>query len=136
MTKKSLQLLALAGLTCFASTAFAQNPPTVTKSFSPTTIAIGSTSQIPLVIANPNASALLSGVNLTDTLPAGLVFTPTFTQPGFCGGSLTITATTITLSNLQIQPGDKCTVDWTVRGIAAGVWTNTTSAPTSIQGGS
>lgn len=47
------------------------DPPTVTKSFSPTTVPIGSTSTLTLTIANPNSSGqTLYGVAIDDYLPS------------------------------------------------------------------
>jgi uncharacterized repeat protein (TIGR01451 family) len=45
------------------------SPPTITKSFSPSPVAVGGTSTLTFTINNPNTAAALTGVSFTDTLP-------------------------------------------------------------------
>src|SRR5437764_1395138 len=134
MTKTLLQFITVAILMCFASTAFAQSPPVASKSFIPSTIMLGNTSSLHLNVSNPNPTPL-TGVNLTDTLPAGLVFTGSLSGT-ICDGTGALGGSTLTFSNLTIPAGGLCGVNWSVQGVAAGVWTNTTSVPTSNEGGS
>src|SRR5262249_20311930 len=68
------------------------SPPTISKAFTPTSIAVGATSQLSFTITNPNSSTTLTGVNFTDTLPVGLTVADSSTTP--CSGTLTVTAAT------------------------------------------
>ncbi|MGH9822929.1 MAG: immunoglobulin domain-containing protein, partial [Blastocatellia bacterium] len=47
------------------------SPPSVTKSFNPTTIPVGGTSTITLTITNPNTGVTLTGVNFSDNFTPG-----------------------------------------------------------------
>ena len=47
--------------------------PTLTKSFSPTSIPLNGTSSMTFDVINPSAVVTLTGVAFTDNLPAGLV---------------------------------------------------------------
>ena len=83
-------------------------PPTVSKSFLPTTVAINGNSVLSFTIGNPNASQTLSGVALTDPLPAGVQVAATPGVTKNCGtGSVTATAgsSTITLTGGTIAGG-------------------------------
>ena len=64
------------------------NPPTITKAFAPSTIAVGGASTLTFTLTNPNASAL-SGVKFLDTLPAGVQVAPSVSAVTTCGGSPT-----------------------------------------------
>ncbi len=81
--------------------------PTLTKSFSPSTVAVNGTSTLTFTLANPNSTSL-TGVAFNDTLPAGLtVATSSTTQ---CGGTLsTTTPSTISFSGGTL-PAAGCTV--------------------------
>lgn len=52
----------------------ATSPPTITSTFTPSLIGLSDSAATALAftITNPNASATLSAVSFTDTLPAGL----------------------------------------------------------------
>ena len=101
---------------------------TINKSFSPTTVAVGGTSQLSIQIRNNNAGAIaLSGLGLVDTFPigmtgggsAGLGFTGTGCSAGASGG-LQLTATQLTLSNASVAANAICTLTATVKATAAG----------------
>ncbi len=112
-------------------------PPTISKSFSPTSIAQGSTTTLSFTITNPAANTVsLSGIAFSDTLPAGLtVADSTSTQCN--GGTLTTTAATgiITLSAGSLNPGANCMINVTVTGATAGLKNNTTGNVASANGG-
>jgi uncharacterized repeat protein (TIGR01451 family) len=108
------------------------SPPTITKAFSPTTIPVGGTTTLTFTLTNPNA-IVLTGVGFTDTLPAGLTV-PNGTTPE-CSGSLVVSSNVITFSGGTIAASGTCTFSVTVTGTTAGLKTNTTSAPTSNEGG-
>ncbi len=59
-------------------------PPTISKAFNPTSIALNATSTLSFTITNPNTASALSGVAFTDNLPAGVVVAAT---PDDHGGS-------------------------------------------------
>ncbi|HEY1402179.1 MAG TPA: VCBS repeat-containing protein, partial [Terriglobales bacterium] len=52
-------------------------PPTISKTFNPTSIALNATSTLSFTITNPNTASALSGVAFTDNLPAGVVVAAT-----------------------------------------------------------
>jgi uncharacterized repeat protein (TIGR01451 family)/fimbrial isopeptide formation D2 family protein len=117
-------------------------PPTISKAFNPTSIALNATSTLSFTITNPNTASALSGVAFTDNLPAGVVVAATPNITGACGaGTITATAgsSTITLSGgtLTASPaaGSSCTFSVDVTGTSAGAKSNTTGAITSTEGG-
>jgi uncharacterized repeat protein (TIGR01451 family) len=118
-------------------------PPTITKSFSPTTIPVASTpSTLVFTITNPNDGTTMTNIGFTDILPAGLV-APASTV-AVCGGTLTVTLqepvtpasiSTITLSGASIaNPGPPCQFAVAVIGLTAGTKSNITSPVTSSEG--
>jgi uncharacterized repeat protein (TIGR01451 family) len=109
------------------------SPPAITKSFTPSSISVGTTSSLSFTITNPNATVALTGVAFTDTLPAGV--TVPSTSIGQCGGTLTTTATTISLSGATIAASGTCSFSITATGTTLGAKVNTTSAVTSTNGG-
>jgi uncharacterized repeat protein (TIGR01451 family) len=110
------------------------SPPVVEKDFQPATAQLNQTVTLQLIAENTqNAITTLTGVTVTDTLPAGLVATPD--SGTFCGGSYAITPSAITLTNLTLPPDRACAFDIEVHGTTLGPKVNTTSAPTSNEGG-
>jgi uncharacterized repeat protein (TIGR01451 family) len=109
-------------------------PPTLAKSFSPTTIAQGSSSTLTFTVANPNGSAL-TGVGFSDTLPTGLSVTDGTVSA--CGGTVTTTAATrtIALTGGTLAASGTCSFSVAVTGSSAGVYTNISSPITSTQSG-
>ncbi len=118
-------------------------PPVVTKSFSPSTVVLNGTSVMTLSIQSPNAGVNLSGVNLTDNFPAGMVAGTgplisttncaglTVTDSG--GGSFEPGDTGIKLNNF-VAPPVPCEVKINVVGTTLGDLVNTTDAPTTPGG--
>lgn len=86
--------------------------PTVTKTFSPGTIADYGTSTLTVTLTNPNTGSI-NGVEFTDTYPGGLTnFTPR-TLTSTCGGGNPGTAdggTTLSLSDGTIPASGSCSV--------------------------
>lgn len=112
-------------------------PPEISKSFGVTSILTGGTTSLTFSITNPNAAVSLTGVAVTDVLPAGLsVADGTFSV---CGGvnNLTTTAATdtITLSATTIAAGGSCDFSVVVIGSTPGAKNNTTGTVTSTNGG-
>nr|MDQ3004792.1 sortase [Chloroflexota bacterium] len=108
-------------------------PLTVAKSFSPSTIWAGETSQLSIVIANNDFSTTLTQVSLTDDLPAN-VFLASPVSPSLsgCGASAALTAisgaTSVTLSNATIAPNSNCTIRVDVTSDTQGSYLNTIPA--------
>ncbi|WKZ51462.1 MAG: sortase [Anaerolineales bacterium] len=103
-----------------------------TKSYSPTAIPLGGTSTVTITLYNRSDTPLTS-VAFTDTLPAGLtVSAPASPQ---CGGTVTNTATTVTLSGGTIPANGSCTIVFTVTSsVAGGPYVNTVDANTIANG--
>jgi uncharacterized repeat protein (TIGR01451 family) len=109
-------------------------PPTITKSFSTSAIALAGTATMTLVIANPNNTVNFTGVAFTDNMPAGL--TVTNGSSTVCGGTLTLSGTNlVTFTGGTLAAGSSCTIAIPVTGGTAGVKNNTTNAISSTQGG-
>ncbi len=108
-------------------------PVGLIKSFLPSPIIAGGTSTLTITLQNPTG-ANYTNVGITDNLPVGLTIsgTPTVSQ---CGGTVSSTATSITLSGGVIPasltpptPVGTCTITATVQAgltIAGGTLTNT-----------
>ena len=112
--------------------------PTITKSFAPTSIAVGGTSTLSFTITNPNASTAFTGVGFSDTFPAGVVISTPNGLTGSCGaGTFTAVAGNgnFILSGGTIPASGSCTFSVSVTGNTAGTKVNTTNAVTSVEGG-
>lgn len=112
------------------------NPPNISKSFSPSSIALNANSTLSFTITNPNPTASLSGISFTDTLPSGLSIGNSSTT--VCnGGTLTTNSATktISLNGASLAGGSSCNFSVTVTGTSAGQHTNITTNVTSTQSG-
>jgi uncharacterized repeat protein (TIGR01451 family) len=113
-------------------------PPTITSAFTPALITAGSTSALSITITNPSPSPV-SGIAVTDTLPAGLVVDNPNGQNGTCGSAGVLTAnpgsTQITLTGATLAAGASCTVSADVTAAAPGTFANSTG-PVTYTGGS
>ena len=118
---------------------------TINKSFLPTTVAVGGVSTMTLQIRNNNAGAFpLTGVALTDNLPAGMVVAnppaPTSSLCNNVAPAPTLTAvnngTTVSIANASIAAGAICTMTFGVRANNSGNLINLLGpgAVTSAQG--
>jgi hypothetical protein len=114
------------------------SPPTIHTLFGAANIAVGSATSLSFTIANPNASASLSGVGFTDSLPAGLVVATPNGLTGSCGGG-TIAATaasgSVSLSGATLAANSSCTFSVNVTGTTTGTKNNTTSTVSSNEAG-
>ena len=116
-------------------------PPSIAKSFNPSSIPLNGTSTMTFVLTNPAVNSdpvlgILTGVNFTDNLPPGIVVsTPTSTN-NKCGGTLTALqgATSVSLTGVTLQVNSSCTITVAVTGIQIGTWVNTVTA-NSTNGG-
>lgn len=103
--------------------------PTVTKSFTPTVIASGSTSTMTLVVTN-SAAIALTGVTFTDSFPAGMVVAPVPNLASSCGGTLTGGGggnTFLNLANGALAATTTCTITVDVTTSLSGTFDNGTS---------
>src|SRR5262249_8054889 len=108
-------------------------PPTIAKSFAPSSIPLGGTSVLTFSISNPNASTALTGVAFTDTFPAGLTVVAPQVNP--CGGPATAGGGSVTLWGGSLAAASSCTISVTVTGTTAGTKVNASSNVTSTNGG-
>lgn len=117
-----------------SDTVTAIGPPSIAKTFSPDSIAVGDTPSLQFTITNSNSGTALTGVAFTDTLPAGVTVTSATSSE--CGGTLTVTApSSIALSGGSIASSASCNFSVTVTGATAGSKVNTTGTVSSTNGG-
>jgi uncharacterized repeat protein (TIGR01451 family) len=107
-------------------------PPTISKSFASSTVALGGTVGMSLLLTNAGGTTL-TGLSFTDTLPAGLTTPDATTTP--CGGTLSISSNVLTFTGGSLVAGANCTISVTVTGATAGVKNNTTGAISSNETG-
>jgi len=133
-----------AGATSNTASITVIGPPSIAKSFVPSTInLIGAptVSTLTFTITNPNATVALTGVAFGDTLPGGLTFAIPNNLTGSCGAG-TITLGTVSgfsvvnLSGGTIAAGGSCTFSVDVKGTTGGHKVNTTGTVTSSNAGS
>jgi uncharacterized repeat protein (TIGR01451 family) len=109
--------------------------PTITKSFSPATVAVGGTSTLNFVVTNPNATTTLTNIQFTDTLPAGVtVATGSSAQ---CGGTLTTTTPSTISVTIPSRAGGlgTCTIPVTVTATTSGPHNNVSGYISSTESG-
>jgi len=113
-------------------------PPTIAKSFDAGNIALNGSTSLSFTLSNPNASTTLTGIGVTDTLPAGLVVSTPNGLTGSCGaGTVTAPAGSgaVSLTGATLAASASCTFSVNVTGTTAGTKNNTTGAVTSVEGG-
>ncbi|MFN8510486.1 MAG: DUF11 domain-containing protein [Deinococcaceae bacterium] len=99
-------------------------PPTLLKSFSPTSVAIGGTSRLTLTLSNPNTS-LLTGIALSDVFPAQLKLAAVTNLTHTCGGSVSASDSGLVLSGGYLAASSACSIAVDVRSDTSGTITNT-----------
>lgn len=101
-------------------------PPSVTKSFSPSTIAAGGTSTLTVTLINPTATVDITGTGFIDNYPANMKNTGTPSLTNSCGGTAVAAANgaSLSLSGANISRGGSCIV--TVQVTATTTGTNST----------
>jgi uncharacterized repeat protein (TIGR01451 family) len=101
--------------------------PTVTKSFTPPSIAPGGTSTLTITLTNPNGMPM-TGVTFTDVYPAGLANTTTPGATTTCGGVVVAppgpSGNGLALGGATIPANGSCTVSAAVTASASGTYTN------------
>ena len=99
-----------------------------TTFFTPASVAIGGRAVAIIRLAN-SGSAVLTGVGLTDTLPAGLTVSAATAPYSTCGGAPAITTSgggsTIAMSGASLPGGATCDLVFEVDAASGGPWTNT-----------
>lgn len=97
------------------------------KQFVPTDIFDGGTSRVIIRLSNSGGAAL-TGLSVTDPLPAGMVLAPSPNAYSTCAGSPAFTATpgasTLTMSGATVAASGSCDVIFDVTA-TGGPWTNT-----------
>ncbi|MFP6897333.1 MAG: hypothetical protein VCA38_12080 [Roseibacillus sp.] len=114
-------------------------PPAFSKSFSPDGIAGGGTSTLIFTIDNRSSQLDATGIDFTDTLPAGLVIAnPPNAGTDCTGGTLTAVSGTAVISYTggAIAAGASCTVIVNVTAGDPGAYLNTSGDLTSDLGNS
>jgi uncharacterized repeat protein (TIGR01451 family) len=113
-------------------------PPVLIKAFGVSSVALNGLTSLTFTVQNNNASASLSGIAFTDTLPTGLVISTPNGQTGTCGGgTITVSQATgaVSLSGATLAQSSSCTFAVNVTGTTAGTKNNTTGNISSVQGG-
>ncbi len=112
-------------------------PPSISKAFGASSIALNGTTTLSFTITDPNTGTALTGVAFTDTLPAGLLVATPNGLTGSCGGG-TITAmagsSTVSLAGATLAASASCVFSVNVLGSTGGTKTNSVAA-TSTNGG-
>lgn len=114
-------------------------PPTVTKTFTPASVAIATNDTLTITLTNSTPVAM-TGAAFTDTYPATLTNAAAGATGNTCGGTATAltagAANTLTLTGGTIPANGSCTVSYNrVRGSTAGAYVNNTGAVTTTNGG-
>jgi uncharacterized repeat protein (TIGR01451 family) len=106
-------------------------PPTITKSFSPTSqLSAPGTSTVLISIGNSNSVPIYLNSTLIDSLPAGMTVSAVPNLQGSCiaaGSTVTATvgATSASFSSGSRVPAGGCTFSFTVNANAVGTYVNT-----------
>jgi uncharacterized repeat protein (TIGR01451 family) len=82
--------------------------PTFTKAFNPANVARGNNSTLNINIVNPAGSSAITVLNVTDTLPAGLIIAATPTANANCGAPVlggAVGGTVITMTGGSVAAG-------------------------------
>lgn len=101
--------------------------PSVAKSFSPESIAAGSTATLTITLTNPNDIAA-TGVAVSDSLPSTLSIAAAPAAATACGGTVTTDASGIHLTGGTIPANGACSVTVDVTSTTPGTHTNTIPA--------
>lgn len=114
--------------------------PAATKSFAPTTVAVGVASVLKITLLNSNASTAVSGAAFTDTYPSGLLNTATLAAAisgAGCSGTVTGAAngTPLSLSGGVIPASGSCDITVNVSSATAANYLNSSGAITTTNVG-
>jgi len=120
------------------ATIHVQAPPSIAKAFNPSTIAPNGVSTLTFTITNPAGNPdPEAGVGFSDTLPGNVFVATPNGAVNNCGGTLTATAGSgsISLSGGSIAVASSCTVSVNVTSAVSGTYNNTSGAVSSSNGG-
>jgi serine protease len=110
----------MAATACPTSMTVTPVAPTIAEAFSPAAVTIGDMPTLTITLNNANGFDLTQS-NFTETLPTGLSIetspAPSTTCTG-TSGSLTTTASAVTLTGADIPPKGSCSITLTVGGAA------------------
>ncbi|MCG8426099.1 MAG: IPTL-CTERM sorting domain-containing protein [Chromatiales bacterium] len=111
-------------------------PPAFAKSFAPTSVGLGLPSRLSFTIDNSASALAANSLAFTDNLPAGLVIAAPANSSNSCGGTLTATAGSgsLSLSGGSVAAGSNCLIQVDVIGTAAGAMLNTSGTLSSSSG--
>jgi uncharacterized repeat protein (TIGR01451 family) len=104
----------------------AMNNPALSKILAPATIPINDNSTLTITVTNADFNIDLNQVRVTDNLPPNLTIAASPPPSTTCsGGSISSTATSVTLSQATIPKNSSCTITAPVTSSVAGSYTNT-----------
>ena len=119
-----------AATACPTPMTFAPAAPTVAEAFSPSSVSASVASTLTITFNNTNGFALTQA-SFTETVPANLTIetspAPTTTCAG-AAGTLTSSASAVTMANADIPAKGSCTVTISVTSATAGSYTNSIPA--------
>jgi uncharacterized repeat protein (TIGR01451 family)/CSLREA domain-containing protein len=104
-------------------------PPTITKTFTPTSIGVNGTSTLTITLTNSAGAPSYTSAAISDTYPAGLVNTASPVISNTCGGSITGGSgggNTFGLTGGTIPGSGSCSLSITVTSGAANSYSNST----------
>jgi hypothetical protein len=123
-----------------APAAAATTAPTITSAFTPALIGATGSTSLSVTITNPEATASLSSIAFTDSLPADLTIDDPNGENGSCGATSVVTANpgsqTLSLTGGSLKPGAACTVSVSLVAASAGSVQNDTGPVSSSAGAS
>ena len=114
-------------------------PPTFSKVFTPDSVETDEVSVLRFIIDNLSSPSAATTIRFIDSMPAGLVVSPSPGLISTClGGSITAEAgsSVITVSDSSVGSTSICSVSVNVQSAIGGVFVNTTSDLTSSAGSS
>jgi hypothetical protein len=108
---------------------------TLTKAFGAASIPVGGSTSLTFTLHNSTVTTE-TGIAFSDTLPSGLVVATPNGLATTCGGTITATAgsSTISLTAATLASSASCTFSVNVVGTTVGVQTNTTSTVAATGG--
>jgi len=112
-------------------------PPMVQTSFGAASIPLHGSTVLSLQLMNPNSGVGLSGISVSDALPAGLVVSTPNGESNTCGGNVSADAgsSSIGLTGATLPASGACTLTVNVTGTAAGTQDDMTGDVASTESG-